>query len=243
MEILNFKVSKEIDGQFIELYPTVLLGSKEVILIDTGYEETYTEFIHELNKFNIQIKDITKILISHDDIDHIGALSFFQKENPSVEILCPEIEKESITGNTKSERLIQAESSLSNTPKEHQKWVLDFISKLQNIKHVQHIQRTFSNDVLVHDDLIVIPTPGHTKGHVSFYIPSKKTLIANDALVIENGELEIANPQFTLDMKQALKSIEVIKGLELNKIICYHGGIMKKNIQSNLEKLISKYLM
>lgn len=241
MEIINLKVSKEINGQVIELYPTVLLGMQEVILIDTGYEETYKEFTHQLNKFNIHIKDLTKILISHDDIDHIGALSLFQEENPAVEILCPEKEIDSITGKIKSERLIQAENSLNEIPEEHQKWVLDFISKLQNIKHVD-IQQTFRNNEIIHDDLVVIPTPGHTKGHVSFYIPSKKTLIANDALVIENGELEIANPQFTLDLKLALKSIETIKELELNKIICYHGGIMKTNIQSNLEKLTSKYL-
>lgn len=70
-----------------------------------------------------------------------------------------------------------------------------------------------------------------------------KTLIANDALVIENGELEIAYLKFALGLKRSLKSVEMIKQLELDKIICYDGGLVQKNVPFNLEKSILIQLM
>lgn len=47
-------------------------------------------------------------------------------------------------------------------------------------------------------------TPGHTPGHISLYFLQSKTLVAGDAVVIENGVLDIANPQFALDLEAAV---------------------------------------
>lgn len=78
----------------------------------------------------------------------------------------------------------------------------------------------------------------HTAGHISLYIPEIKTLVAADALVIENGELEIANPQCTLDIKTAIESVKKIAGLKIKKLICYHGGMMETGIDSPLKGLL-----
>ena len=76
-------------------------------------------------------------------------------------------------------------------------------------------------------------------GHISIYIKTSKTLIAGDALVIENNKLAIANPQYTLDMVAAKKSIIKLMNYEIDRIICYHGGVYKNDIKKSLSSIIS----
>ena len=81
----------------------------------------------------------------------------------------------------------------------------------------------------------VIHTPGHMPGHISLYIRQNRTMIAADAVVVENGLLEIANPQFTLDLEEAVRSVEKLQQLEIDRIICYHGGVVQTDIPETVE--------
>ncbi len=91
------------------------------------------------------------------------------------------------------------------------------------------------------DGAVVIPTPGHTPGHISIYISASKTLIAADAVVLENSEFHIANPQFTLDLEQALVSVKKLLQLDIETMICYHGGVIEDKINQKLERLVARY--
>lgn len=62
-------------------------------------------------------------------------------------------------------------------------------------------------------------------------------MIAGDALVIEDEKLAIANPQYTLNMREAKKSINKLLNYDINKVICYHGGIYQSEIKNSLEKI------
>ena len=75
-------------------------------------------------------------------------------------------------------------------------------------------------------------------GHISIYSREFKTLITGDAMVAQKGELFIANPQYTLDMKEAIKSIEKFLDYDIQQIVCYHGGLVKGDITSILKKLL-----
>lgn len=240
MQIVNFTIEQEVAGQIISLDPTVIKTADEVLLVDCGYEETFTQFKRELAKLGTPLAAITKIVISHDDIDHLGALSLFVEENPTIQVYCSAIEQGAVTGAIKSERLEQAEASLKQLPVEYRSWAENFIVRLNNIKRIP-VNHTLEDGDYVVDEIQVIHTPGHTKGHLSLFDHQTKTLIANDALVIEEGRLNIANPQFTLDMRQAVASVKKIKQLQPTKIICYHGGILDEGIQEQLEAVIQMY--
>lgn len=66
----------------------------------------------------------------------------------------------------------------------------------------------------------VMHTPGHTVGHLSLYIPSKKILIAGDNVVAE-GTTWIGAPDG--DMKDYLETMRRLKDLDLDKIGPGHG--------------------
>ena len=238
MQILHFNISKKIQHAEVNLFPSVIIIGNEVYLVDCGYEETYDEFVNALEELGIP--SLTGIIISHDDIDHLGALSKFKESDPSIKVYCSEIERNSIEGIIPSERLIQAENSLPHLPEEYKSWALGFIQQLKSIQRIT-IDIALHEGDLIADQIEVIHTPGHTSGHISLYIPSQKTLIANDALVIENGEFNIANPQFCLDLNNAIASVKKIRRLAPRKVICYHGGIMENEVDEKLQKLLDKF--
>lgn len=240
MELHTFKIQKQIDHFDITLYPTLIEINARHYLVDCGYEETFPEFIAGLKKLGVEVEDLYAILISHDDIDHLGALKLFKDKNPGLIICGSEIEAPSICGRVQSERLLQAEKSLFSLPEAHQQWALHFIHQLKNIQRVP-VDIILKNHDKIEEEMEVVYTPGHTKGHISFYIAMEETLIANDALVIEGGDFDLANPTFTLDIHQAINSVELIKTIGPKKIVCYHGGIADVDVAQKLSKLISKY--
>jgi glyoxylase-like metal-dependent hydrolase (beta-lactamase superfamily II) len=240
MKIETFKVHKVLDGREVTLYPTLIELNEKKYLIDCGYEETFEEFVAGLKNLQIEVTDLYAILLSHDDIDHVGALSLFKIKNPNLIVCSSSIEAPYISGKKKSERLQQAEDSLINIPKEHKAWAEGFIEQLKRIKRFE-VDLTLEDNEKIENEIEVIFTPGHTKGHISFYIPSQQLVITNDAIVVEGHGLDIANPQFTLDMLEAIRSLERIKQLSPKKMICYHGGIVEGDISEKLNALIRKY--
>lgn len=240
MEIIILKIEYILDGQQLVLHPVLISQESEIFLVDCGYEETFEALKSELKSIDIQPEDLTGVLITHDDIDHLGGLKLLKQYNQNLTIYCGEFEKDSISGIVKSERLVQGEMSLTTLPEEHQSRAIDFIQKLKKIQRFP-VDEVFADGEIFKNELVVIHTPGHTKGHISFFYPKEKILIAGDALVIDNGTFNIANPAFTLDLAQAIQSVQKLKSLKPKKIICYHGGVMDENIDTHLEDLINKF--
>lgn len=240
MNVEVLKIEKAIEGEQVVLFPVLLQHAGRNYLVDCGYEETSEELEHELKALGIEPENLTGVIITHDDHDHLGGLRFLKQKNGQLKIICGEFEKDSVSGKIKSERLVQAEMSVNTIPEEFKSWALNFIEKLKKVQRFD-VDEVLGDNAVFEVELIVIHTPGHTKGHISLFLPKEKTVIAGDALVIENGEFNIANPAFTLDMQQALKSVKKIKNLNPLKIICYHGGIMDKNVSDKLEVLLNKY--
>lgn len=81
--------------------------------------------------------------------------------------------------------------------------------------------------------IAIIATHGHMPGHISIYHKESKSLITGDALVIENGKLVIALPQYTLDIEEAKSSIKKFLCYDIDRVIYYHGGIYENEITKN----------
>ena len=136
MNIQTFEVRKFINRNEVVLYPTLIDTNDKKYLIDCGYEETFAEFVAGLNNLSVELADLHAILISHDDIDHLGALTLFKSKNPDLLIYSSRGEEPYIAGKVKSERLQQAENSMSTLPEEYKPWALQFINQLKKVKRV-----------------------------------------------------------------------------------------------------------
>ncbi|HVO70588.1 MAG TPA: MBL fold metallo-hydrolase, partial [Aggregatilineaceae bacterium] len=87
----------------------------------------------------------------------------------------------------------------------------------------------------------IIPTPGHTEGHISIYLEESATLIAGDLVVIEDGKLDLAYPQFAQSLKRCLESIERTRKLAIERVLCYHGGWLAGDYQVQAADILRKY--
>jgi glyoxylase-like metal-dependent hydrolase (beta-lactamase superfamily II) len=170
------------------------------------------------------MKKLKNIIITHYDIDHIGSLYDFKEKYPHINLIASEVESKYISGEMKSERLVQAEEMLENMPIQEIEFGKWFIQQLKNLKHVSIDEKVHDGDWILDNECRVVATPGHTSGHISLYFPRLKSVIAGDAAVIENNELLIANPHFCLNVEKAEQSLRKIKDLKAENYYCYHGG-------------------
>ncbi len=239
MNKLNvLEINFEFNGMVDTIYPVILRDDKEMILIDCGYPNFLALIEDCASKNNIDLSNLTKLIITHHDFDHMGSAADLKAKYPNIKILASSKDEKYINGKEKSLRLQQAESIYESLPEEQKEWALNFHKILGPIENVD-IDRAL-NDGDIFDwcgGIETIETPGHMPGHISIYIKESRTLIAGDALVIEDGKLCIANPQYTLDMKEAKKTINKLLNYEIDRIICYHGGIYQSDIKKSLENI------
>lgn len=83
----------------------------------------------------------------------------------------------------------------------------------------------------------VIATPGHTPGHLSLYLIRSKTLIAGDALVSEDGRLQGPMERATPDLISAHQSVRKLAELDVETIVCYHGGLVTDDANGQLKRV------
>lgn len=224
MKILELPIEFEFNGQRNTIYPSLIVWNNELTLVDTGYINFLPLIENEIIKRGYEMKYLKNIIITHYDDDHIGSLHDFKEKYPWINITASEIESSYISGEMKSERLVQAEELLENMPLEEMEFGKWFIKQLKDLKHIAINQKVHDGDMILHNECRVVATPGHTSGHISLYFPKLNSVITGDAAANENHELVIANPHFCLNMDNAKHSLRKIQNLQADTYYCYHGG-------------------
>ncbi|MCJ8011489.1 MBL fold metallo-hydrolase [Paenibacillus sp. KQZ6P-2] len=208
------------------IHPTVIQDDHETILVDCGYPGMLPLLEEELNNKGISPESLTKVLITHHDDDHMGALYELIEKYPNIQVIASDMEQDYISGQKKSLRLIQAEEMLQYLPESEKDFGLAFIDRLKNIKNVPVDLVVTDGDTLEWaGGCTILSTPGHTPGHISIYNQKLDTVITGDAAVIEDNTLKVANPNFALNLADAEKSLNKLINLNARKYYCYHGGL------------------
>jgi glyoxylase-like metal-dependent hydrolase (beta-lactamase superfamily II) len=193
--------------------PTVIWDDKDVILVDTGLPGHFEEIRDHVEK--ISGHRLNKIIISHQDYDHLGSLSeVINGFDHKIEVYAHELTKPYIQG---EEPLIKTGVTVPEIRVDHtisDGQVLPFCGGMS-----------------------IIFTPGHTPDHISLYHHSTKTLIACDALTANQGKLLYPNAVYTLDMEQAIQSLSRFQDYDIDHVICFHGGVCSDHIKESLSIL------
>jgi glyoxylase-like metal-dependent hydrolase (beta-lactamase superfamily II) len=210
------------------IHPVVLRDENHLVLVDCGYTGAFPLIETALNTHGISPEQLTHVVITHQDHDHMGGLFELKSRYPQVRVVASKIEAPYISGEIKSVRLAQAEALQAVLPPDQQAFGEKFLGILRAVRPVNVDETVTDGQELPWcGGCKVMATPGHTAGHISLSLPNLKTVISGDAAVIENKSLVIANPQFTLDPVLAQRSLELLKDLGAEQIICYHGGIWR----------------
>lgn len=208
--------------QDIILNPTLVWNNDEATLIDTGMPGQIDQLKEVLNELNMSIEDLKAIFLTHQDLDHIGgAADIRKKSNENIIVYAHEFDKPYIEG-----KLPLIKTNASRMSNEELAAVPDEIKYLYKNPPKVEVDIVLKGSQMLPycEGIEPIFTPGHTPGHVSFYLKKSKTLVAGDALVLANGQLMGPVKQTTLNMDQAVQSLEEFLHYDIEHVICYHGG-------------------
>lgn len=231
------ELSMKLTGPETVVYPTLVLDEDTVILVDAGGPGSLENIKNFMKKAGVPFEKMDKIIITHQDIDHIGGVKEIINELPGVEVLSHLLDKPYIQGEKKLVRLNSRFMERINhlSPDEKEK-VLEIFSTTN-----AEVNRTLSDGEKLDccGGITVIHTPGHTPGHICLYCEASKTLIAGDAMNIANGQLTGPNPQILNDeeFKQALKSLKKFEDFDVEYVITYHGGLYTGDFHSRIEEI------
>ncbi|WP_141501787.1 MBL fold metallo-hydrolase [Paenibacillus luteus] len=238
LEMLDIEM--KLGERSMPIHPTIFHDKDAWTLIDTGMPSSASVILDYAKHAGIDKLPLQAIILTHQDIDHIGGLPGFLEntsESP-FEVYAHEDDRDTIDGKAPllkfpTERLnAELESLPSNVRTQFNK-VFVHPSK-PNVTRLMADGDTLP----IGGGLTVIHTPGHTPGHVSLYHHASKTLIAGDALVIHNGELQGSSPYSTIDMEQAVQSLKKFKPFDIEAVVCYHGGLLRGDINKRIADLI-----
>jgi glyoxylase-like metal-dependent hydrolase (beta-lactamase superfamily II) len=213
--IKALKLDMDVGGQSFVVHASVLWDENEVILVDTGIPGQLGIIRDAMERENISFDKLTKIIITHQDRDHIGSLpALLEAFEGRIEVFAHEFAKPYLSG----------EIPLIKSGAFAQPCNVDVT--LQD------------GDVLPYcGGIQVIFTPGHTPDHISLYHKPSKTVISGDALTSNDGIIMPPSREHTPDMESALNSVAKLLDLDIDTVITYHGGVCTDGIKERLAEI------
>ncbi|HEX2949136.1 MAG TPA: MBL fold metallo-hydrolase [Armatimonadota bacterium] len=220
------------------IHPVIAADEQEMVLVDCGYPNSLSLLRQAVEAKGMDLRRLTKVIITHHDHDHMGGLAQLRRAYPHIEVIASAIDAPFVSGKEKSLRLQQAERLFPDLPESEKPAALLFQQMLESVEPVPVDIRVNDGDVFPWcGGTEIIATPGHMPGHISVYFQDNTTLVAGDALAAENGQLHVANPQYTLNLPEAKRSTRKLLAYDIDTIICYHGGMVTKDIRESLQRI------
>lgn len=236
--ITTLKLEYNNNGRIFTVYPTLIFDDHEMIMIDCGYPQTMEKMKELASEQGIDLSRLTQIIITHNDIDHMGALGQFKLTYPNIEIIASHLQAQYISGEQMAIRLQLAQHAYRQVEPQRRPQIQKLIDILSSVESVPVDRRVSDQEVIeVCGGLKIIYTPGHLPGHISIYHKESRSLISGDALVSEFGRLQLAHPKSNIDSDLARKSAKSLSVLDIETIYCYHGGPYRGDIKDELASL------
>lgn len=232
------EIASNVMGKSSTINPTLIYDEDTVILVDAGFPGQLSQFREAIEKSGISFDRLSKVIITHQDIDHIGNLSGIISESKNgVEVLAQEIEKPYIQGDKTPVKVAQLEVNLDALPPEMKKIYEMLKAGFKNCITKVNIELKDGEELPYCGGIVILHTPGHTPGHICLYLKQTKTLIAGDMLGIENGLLIPSASRINYDNDLNLKSLDKLTKYDIQNVICYHGGLYDDNVNKRIAEL------
>jgi glyoxylase-like metal-dependent hydrolase (beta-lactamase superfamily II) len=223
-------------GRESTIRPTLIWDDDTVILVDAGMAGTLPVIKKAMEDAGVPPQRLDKIIVTHQDIDHIGGIKDILDELPEVKVLAHEEDKPYIKGEKKLVRVnTKFMERISDLSEEEQKKVLYIFEN-----SIAQVDITLADGEELADcgGIVIIHTPGHTPGHICLYHKPSKTLIVGDAMNIFEGELVGPNELLLTDedAKTAKDSLKKFEKYDVENVITYHGGLFNENPNQKIKE-------
>jgi glyoxylase-like metal-dependent hydrolase (beta-lactamase superfamily II) len=197
-------------------------------LVDAGLPGQAEAISAALAEGGIEVRDLRRIIFTHQDLDHVGSGAALVRQS-GAKVLAHPADAPYVEGELRPIKV---------TPEmlERRPQMREVLERLEPVGVDEHLDDGERLDLA--GGTRVIFTPGHTPGHLSLYLERPKVLVAGDALTAEGGHLNGPNPSMTLDMRAAMQSIRRLAELDVETIVCYHGGVVGEDVSGQLRRVV-----
>jgi len=212
----------------------LLDDGKDLTLIDTLFDTDAGRILDRISALGRSVGDLKNIVLTHAHRSHLGGLAVL-KDLSGATVYSHAWEADIIAG----ERVAQPISPIPMRPLRTywRVYYLQFGAALGRGKHPPcPVDATLGDGDRI-GPVEVIHAPGHTPGHLAFWWPERKVLIAGDAIatypVFAPGW-----PVFTLNPTQHRASLERMAGLDPEVLAVGHGDPLTAGAAVRLRSLV-----
>jgi glyoxylase-like metal-dependent hydrolase (beta-lactamase superfamily II) len=209
-------------------------------IVDAGVPASWRSFVAALNTLERSPADVAAMVLTHAHFDHIGIA-----EQVRMRFGVPIYVHENDVPLTKQPRLYSHE----------RRRLPYFATQVQALPVVASLLASGAfwpspiGDVVRFRDgrldvpggPVVVPTPGHTIGHVALHFPDRDTVIAGDAVVTFDPYVAKRGPQIvsraaTADSQRALESLDALAATGARTVLTGHGDPWTNGAEAIVER-------
>ncbi len=193
-------------------------GDGEPIVFDCGYPWHAGAMFDSLRMLGCPVEQVRTVAVTHDDYDHTGALAELVEASGAL-VVAHESEVASLAG-----------TAWRPMPDYKNPFSL-FLRGVTGLAYAARPKQAVTVTWPVQDGArlpggwIAVHTPGHTPGHLAYWHPAERVLIAGDALGSQlRGEIRAPLGAYSVDNREVVQSVRKLAALEPDVICFGHGA-------------------
>ncbi len=202
----------------------------ELTLIDTLYAADAGVIVNQIRAIGRSLTDLKHIVLTHAHRSHLGGLAALKRLSGAT-VYSHAWEADIVAG----ERAVQPSSWLPQDP------LITYPYQIANNLHISSPRPCRVDEMIADGDTIgpltVIHTPGHTPGHLAFWMPASRVLFCGDA-VVTSPKFMAGWPGLVLNKQQHAASVRRLAGYEADVLAVGHGKPVTKDAAARLRSLL-----
>jgi glyoxylase-like metal-dependent hydrolase (beta-lactamase superfamily II) len=209
----------------------LVVDGAEVTLVDTGYPGDRDRVIASLRRIGRSPADVAAVVLTHAHPDHVGNAEHLRAAH-GIRVWTHEREAAHARGE-RIEQVSLAALLARAWRRDVLVWGRDVLRLgATRVERVREVTTCTEGVLDVPGRPVVVPTPGHTAGHVALHLPDRGALLVGDALMTGHALVASSGPRllpsyFNADTARARDSVRLLEGLPAEVVVPGHGGVFR----------------